>query len=279
MYPEKLMDYMAESRISVIFWVPTVMISVANGGVLEKPLPDLKLILFAGEVMPNTQLNIWRKYLPDCMYVNMYGPTEATDIATYYVVDREYENHETLPIGKVCANMRALILNDEDKQCKVGEQGELCISGTGIALGYWNAPEITAKAFVQNPLNTKYHDRIYRTGDLVYENEEGNIIFIGRKDSQIKLRGNRIELGDLESAAAAIENVDSACALFDADKQEIVLFIETAAEIVARKFKMELKKYVPAYMVPARIVTMEKFPHTPSGKIDRVGLRKEYIVK
>ena len=84
--------------------------------------------------MPNTQLNIWRKYLPDCMYVNMYGPTEATDIATYYIVDREYENHETLPIGKVCRNMRALILNDDDKQCAVGEQGELCISGTGIAL-------------------------------------------------------------------------------------------------------------------------------------------------
>ena len=278
MYPEKLMDYMTENKISVIFWVPTVMISVANGGVLENAdLSALKLILFAGEVMPNTQLNIWRKYLPECMYVNMYGPTEATDIATYYIVDREYENHETLPIGKVCRNMRALILNDDDKQCAVGEQGELCISGTGIALGYWNSSEITAKAFVQNPLNTKYHDRIYRTGDLVYENEEGNIIFIGRKDSQIKLRGNRIELGDLESAAAAIENVASACALFDADKQEIVLFIETTAEIVARKFKMELKKYVPAYMVPGKIVNMEKFPHTPSGKIDRVGLRKTYI--
>lgn len=278
MYPEKLMDYMAESKISVIFWVPTVMISVANGGVLENTsLPDLKLILFAGEVMPNTQLNIWRKSFPECMYVNMYGPTEATDIATYYIVDREFENHETLPIGKVCSNMRALILNDENKQCKTGEQGELCISGTGIALGYWNAPDITAKAFVQNPLNTKYHDRIYRTGDLVYENEEGNIIFIGRKDSQIKLRGNRIELGDLESAAAAIENVQSACALFNAGKQEIVLFIETTAEIKERKFKMELKKYVPAYMVPAKIITMDKFPHTPSGKIDRVGLRKEYI--
>lgn len=278
MYPEKLMDYMAESKISCIFWVPTVMISVANGGVLEKKrLPDLKLILFAGEVMPNTQLNIWRKYLPDCMYVNMYGPTEATDIATYYILDREFENHETLPIGKVCSNMRALILNEEDRQCKIGEQGELCISGTGIALGYWNAPEITAKAFVQNPLNTKYYDRIYRTGDLVYENEEGNIIFLGRKDSQIKLRGNRIELGDLESAAAAIENVKSACALFDADKQEIVLFIETTDVIVERKFKMELKKYVPAYMVPMRIVTMENFPHTPSGKIDRVGLKNTYI--
>ena len=274
-HDSSFLQKVTENKISVIFWVPTVMISVANGGVLENAdLSALKLILFAGEVMPNTQLNIWRKYLPDCMYVNMYGPTEATDIATYYIVDREYENHETLPIGKVCRNMRALILNDDDKQCAVGEQGELCISGTGIALGYWNSPEITAKAFVQNPLNTKYHDRIYRTGDLVYENEEGNIIFIGRKDSQIKLRGNRIELGDLESAAAAIENVASACALFDADKQEIVLFIETTAEIVARKFKMELKKYVPAYMVPGKIVTMEKFPHTPSGKIDRVGLRK-----
>ncbi len=278
MYPEKLMDYMLESKISCIFWVPTVMISVANGGVLEKtPLPDLKLIMFAGEVMPNTQLNIWRKNLPDCMYVNMYGPTEATDIATYYIVDREFENHETLPIGKVCANMRALILNDENQQCKTGEQGELCISGTGIALGYWNAPDITEKAFVQNPLNSKYHDRIYRTGDLVYENEEGNIIFIGRKDSQIKLRGNRIELGDLESAAATVDGADSVCALFDADRQEIVLFIETSVEINVRKFKTELKKYVPAYMVPSRIVTINKFPHTPSGKIDRVGLRKEYI--
>ena len=163
--------------------------------------------------------------------------------------------------------------------CKTGEQGELCISGTGIALGYWNAPEITAKVFVQNPLNTIYKDRIYRTGDLVYENEEGNIIFLGRKDSQIKLRGNRIELGDLESAAAAVEDVDSACALFDADNQEIVLFIETTVEIAARKFKLELKKYVPSYMIPSKIVTIEKFPHTPSGKIDRVGLRKEYIDK
>lgn len=278
MYPEKLMDYMRENKISCIFWVPTVMISAANSGVLENiSLPDLKLILFAGEVMPNTQLNIWRKNLPGCMYVNMYGPTEACDIATYYIVDREFENHETLPIGKVCANMRALILNDEDKQCKVGEQGELCISGTGIALGYWNAPEITEKAFMQNPLNTKYYDRIYRTGDLVYENEEGNIIFIGRKDSQIKLRGNRIELGDLESAVSAMDDVQSNCALFDADKQEIVLFIETTAEIKERKFKLELKQYVPAYMVPSRIITMNKFPHTPSGKIDRVGLRKEYI--
>ena len=280
MYPEKLTEYLAEEKISVIFWVPTVMISVANSGALENvPLPDLKLILFAGEVMPNTQLNIWRKYLPQCMYVNMYGPTESTDIATYYVVDREYGNNETLPIGVPCANMKALILNDNNEMCAVGEQGELCICGSGIAMGYWNAPDISDKVFVQNPLNKYYHERIYRTGDLVYKNEEGNIIFIGRADSQIKLRGNRIELGDIEAAAAAVDGVKSACALFDAVKQEIVLFMETAEQINARKFKMTLQGYIPKYMVPARIVTMEKFPHTPSGKIDRVGLRKTYIEK
>lgn len=277
-YPEKLMDYMKQSEISVIFWVPTVMISAANARALENTgLDKLKLILFAGEVMPNTQLNYWRRCLPDCMYVNMYGPTEATDIVTYYIVDREYENHETLPIGIPCANMKAVILNENNAPCGVNEQGELCIGGTGIASGYWNSPEISEKAFIQNPLNTKYHERLYRTGDLVYKNDEGNIIFVGRADSQIKLRGNRIELGDLESAASAIDGVASCCALFDGEKQEIALFLETSEKIIPRKFNLALKQYVPSYMAPSKIITLEKFPHTPSGKIDRQRLKKEYF--
>lgn len=274
MYPEKLTDFLRQEKISVIFWVPTVMINTADEKILD--LPDLRLIMFAGEVMPMKQLNIWRKALPDGMYVNMYGPTEATDIATYYIVDREYENHETLPIGKACANMRCLILNDKNGQCETDEQGELCILGSGIALGYWNEPKLTEKAFCQNPLNSKYDETMYRTGDLVYKNTEGNIIFLGRKDSQIKLRGNRIELGDIESAATSIDGIKNACAVFDAERQEIILFLETAEEIKDRKFKMLLKQIIPAYMTPAKIIAMTDFPHTPSGKIDRVRLRKEY---
>lgn len=278
MYPEMLFDYMNEQKISVIFWVPTVMISAANSGVLEKVRSEyLKLILFAGEVMPIRQLNLWRDAYPDCGFVNMYGPTEATDIVLYYVVDRPYEAGETLPIGIPCANMKALILNDADELCAPGEQGELCIGGTGISSGYWNAPELTKKAFIQNPLNNKYRDRIYRTGDLVYEAEDGNIIFLGRADSQIKLRGNRIDLGDIEAAAAAMENINSCCAMFDAENEEIYLFLETDAQIVPRKFNMELKKYIPAYMAPQRIISLPAFPHTPSGKIDRQGLKKEYM--
>ena len=278
MYPEKLFDFMKDERISVIFWVPTVMISVANSGVLkEKKLDELKLILFAGEVMPIRQLNEWIAAYPQCKFVNMYGPTEATDIVLYYVVDREYSLNETLPIGIPCANMKALILDENGRQCSKGEQGELCIGGSGIAMGYWNSPEITAKAFIQNPLNNKYHERIYKTGDLVYEAEDGNIMFIGRADSQIKLRGNRIELGDIEAAASAMPDIKSCCAMFDHEKEEIYLFLETDAQIVQRKFNMQLKKYIPAYMAPQKIISMSAFPHTPSGKIDRQTLKKNYM--
>ena len=280
MYPEKLFDFLEEQEISIIFWVPTVMISVANSGILkEKKLSKLKLILFAGEVMPIRQLNEWIKSYPDCKFVNMYGPTEATDIVLYYVVDREFSAGETLPIGIPCANMKALILDADGKLCKKGEQGELCIGGSGISSGYWNSPEITEKAFIQNPLNTMYCDRLYRTGDLVYEAEDGNIIFCGRADSQIKLRGNRIELGDIEAAAAAMDNIKNCCAMFSHDTEEIFLFLETDAEIVQRKFNMELKKILPAYMIPQKIISMSTFPHTPSGKIDRQLLKKNYITE
>lgn len=280
MYPEKLFDFLDEENISIIFWVPTVMISVANSGILSrKKLKNLKLILFAGEVMPIRQLNEWIDNYPDCKFVNMYGPTEATDIVLYYVVDREFTAGETLPIGIPCANMKALILDADGNLCKKGEQGELCIGGSGISSGYWNSPEITQKAFIQNPLNNKYRDRLYRTGDLVYEAEDGNIIFCGRADSQIKLRGNRIELGDIEAAAAAMDNIKNCCAMFSHETEEIFLFLETDAEIIQRKFNMELKKVLPAYMIPQKIVSMQSFPHTPSGKIDRQLLKKEYITE
>lgn len=278
MYPEKLMDFMAEEKISVIFWVPTVMISVANSGVLsQKKLNDLRLILFAGEVMPIKQLNEWVSQYPNCKFVNMYGPTEATDIVLYYVLDRKFSAGETLPIGIPCANMKALILDKDNTPVKKGEIGELLIGGTGISSGYWNAPEITQKAFIQNPLNNKYHDRLYRTGDLVYEAEDGNIMFVGRADSQIKLRGNRIELGDIEATAASMDNIKNCCSMFSHETEEIYLFLETDTEIVPRKFNMELKKHLPSYMIPQRIISMPSFPHTPSGKIDRQRLKKEYM--
>jgi acyl-coenzyme A synthetase/AMP-(fatty) acid ligase len=169
--------------------------------------------------------------------------------------------------------MRLLILTAEDKEAVVGEQGELCVIGSGVALGYWKAPELTAKAFVQNPLNDAYREIMYRTGDLAYRGEDGLIMFLGRKDHQIKHKGNRIELGEIETAAICVNGVENACAIFDHEKQEIVLFVETTYTLSLRKFNLELKKYIPQYMLPAKLIPMAKLPHTANDKIDRVTLR------
>lgn len=276
MFPSKLPEFIRDNNITTIFWVPTVMINVANSGVLsEIEMPTLKTAAFCGEVMPNTQLNIWRRYHKDCLYANLYGPTEISDVCTYYIVDRPFNDSDPLPIGKACENMRIIILNEDNKQAKVNEQGEMCVIGTGVSLGYWNNPEITAKAFMQNPLNPYYEERIYRTGDLAYINDDGLIMYVGRRDNQVKIKGNRIELGEIENAAMCVDEVLGACAVVDENEQKIVLFVESKADLKLRKVNLELKKYIPNYMLPGKLVVMDKFPHTANDKIDRVTLKKK----
>jgi len=278
MFPVKLPEFLEVHKINTIFWVPTVIINVANSGALAKhKLPLLRTVAFCGEIMPNKQLNIWRREHPDCLYANLYGPTEITDVCSYYIVDRYFDDYEPLPIGKACENTRIIILNEENQIAKVGETGELCVIGSGVGLGYWGDKEATDKVFVQNPTNPYYNEKIYRTGDLAYINEEELIIILGRIDSQIKLRGNRIELGEIEKAAACIDKVQRTCAIFNAKKEEIVLFIESLDEFTLRKVNVELLKYIPRYMLPNRLFTMKKFPHTANDKIDRVNLQKKYF--
>lgn len=278
MFPTKLPDFMVENHINTILWVPTVLIELANSGILSKQsMFELRNILFCGEVMPNTQLNIWREYYPDVMYVNLYGPTEITDVCMYYVIDKKFKNTDTLPIGKSCRNMRAIILREDNTRADIGETGELCIVGSGLSLGYWNNHHLSEKVFIQNPVNNLYEEKIYRTGDLAYLSEDGNYVFIGRMDSQIKLKGKRIELGESETIAKSIPEIENACVLFDSVSQEIVLFVQTSDNLKLRKLNIEMKKYIPAYMTPNRLICLEKLPLTPNGKIDRVRLKKEYI--
>lgn len=276
MFPAKLPQFLADHEITSIFWVPTLMIFIANSGALDKvDLPKLKTVAFAGEVMPNTQLNIWRRALPGRVFANLYGPTEICDVSCYYIVDREFADSDPLPIGVACENMRMLILTEDGREAEVNEQGEICILGSGVALGYWNAPEQTAKVFVNNPLRPEVPQRMYRSGDLGYKTEEGLIMYQGRMDNQIKVRGNRIELGEIESAAMCVEGVENVCAVFEPVKQEIVLFLETQQNYTLRKFNMEMKKFVPKYMLPAKVICMPNLPHTPNDKIDRVLLKKK----
>ena len=272
-FPGKLPEFVAQKQIDTIFWVPTVMINVANSGAFDDEglSPScLKRVLFCGEEMPNKPLNIWRKHFPDVVYANLYGPTEITDVCTYYIVDREYADSDPLPIGGPCKNTKVLILNDDDKAAALGEIGELCILGSGVALGYWNSHEVTEKVFTDNPLNPFFKEKMYRTGDLVFMNDEGRIIFLGRKDSQIKHKGNRIEMGEIETAAKSINGIKNACLLYNKEEQEIVMFVTlTVPELTDKRINRELLKLVPRYMLPDRIIIMDDFPLNPNGKIDR----------
>ena len=169
--------------------------------------------------------------------------------------------------------MRVLILRDDDTEAAVGETGELCVVGSQLALGYWNNPEETARHFVTNPLNRAFPEPMYRTGDLAYREADGLIQYVGRKDSQIKLRGNRIEMGDIETAARCVPGVANACAVFDAENERIVLFVETSEALTLRRLNVELGKYIPKYMLPGKLVCMEALPLNANRKIDRVALK------
>jgi len=276
-FPARLVEYLDENNINFIFWVPSVICHIANLDALEDIKPsNLRKILFAGEVMPNKQLNYWRSHLPDALYSNLYGPTEITVDCTYYIVDREFDDDEPLPIGVICENSDVLLLDENNNQITEQDiQGEICVRGSSLAHGYWNNPEKTAAAFCQNPLNPHYPERIYRTGDLAHYNDRGEIMFDGRKDFQIKHLGNRIELGEIEAAAASLDEVKIVSSDYDMIKQEIVLFY--LGDLEDKHLQVALLKLLPKYMVPTRYIKLDEFPYNDNSKIDRIKLRKEHI--
>lgn len=274
--PVLLLEYLKEKRINTIFWVPSALIVVAKLKAFRNvDLSDtLKRVLFCGEVMPNKQLNVWRRFLPAVQYANLYGPTEITDACTYYIVDREFSDEEPLPIGFPMPNTDILVLNDKDEPVTGEEPGELCVRGTSLSMGYYKNPEKTREAFVQNPLNPAVPELIYRTGDIVKYNERGEIIYLSRKDFQIKHMGHRIELGEIETAVSSLEEISLCCCLYDEKRQKIVLFIEE--ELDKAYINEKISRLVPEYMLPNKLIRVEKMPINANGKIDRVKL-KEYI--
>ena len=279
-FPAKLMDLLNQKKVNFVFWVPFVLINIANYNLLEQKKPEyLEKILFAGEVMPNKHLNYWRKHLPDCLYANLYGPTEITVDCTFYIVDREFSDEESLPIGKPCRNSGILILSDDNRLAKVNEQGELCVRGSSLAMGYYNDPEKTAKAFVQNPLNPYYPEIIYRTGDIAYWNERGEVMYVGRKDSQIKHSGYRIELGEIENAVLGTKLVDSTCVVYDNEHKEIVMFYLASDELNIGEFRKRMLLFVPKYMLPTKYLRLDKMPLNANGKIDRLKLSEMIYAK
>lgn len=276
-FPKNLIGVLNENKITTIIWAVSALSIVASLGGLRKEAPEfINKVLFSGEVMPIKHLNEWMRSVPKATFVNLYGPTEITCNCTYFVARGDNELTETLPIGKPFTNDRILLL-DGDKEVKDGEIGEICVLGSCLALGYYNNPEQTAKAFVQNPLNTNYPERMYRTGDLGKYLPDGNLKFMSRKDFQIKHMGHRIELGEVEAAVSSIEEVRFCCCLYDEEAKKIYLFHESDGELTPKDILQKLSNLLPKYMFPNKIVALEKMPMNSHNKMDRVRLKKEYI--
>ncbi len=275
-FPVKLIEFLNEKKINTIYWVPSALSIVANFKTFEYILPKyLEKVLFAGETMPMKQLNIWRESLPDLLYANLFGPTETTDICAYYVVDRKFNNDETLPIGSNCENCGLLVIKEDGNLANINEEGELCARGSFLSSGYYNNPQKTTEVFVQNPLNSAYPEIVYKTGDIVKINERNELIYLSRKDFQIKHMGYRIELGEIETAINSLPEIETSVCIYDMDKSKIVLFYKSSSLSELEVMEAARNK-VPMYMCPNEIIKIDRIPYNANGKIDRKELKKKY---
>lgn len=269
--PTKLLDFLCEREITTIIWAVSAVCIISTLKGFEYKIPKkIRKVMFSGEVMPVKQLNIWKKYLPDTMFVNLYGPTEITCNCTYHIIREQYQAGDVIPIGKPFCNEKVFLLDEQNQEvtdCHV--LGEICVSGTAVSLGYYNNHQQTDLAFCQNPLNDVYREIIYRTGDLGYYMEDGNLYFASRKDFQIKHMGHRIELGEIEKALEKVTVIQRSCCIFENNK--IIAFYD--GDIERRELMRILKKELPVFMIPNVFYRVDSFPLTKNGKIDRKKLK------
>ncbi len=280
MFPVKLVEYLNEHKINTVCWVVSALTMISSTGTFDTMRPEyLKTVAFGSEVFPPSQLKIWRDNMQGTEFYNLYGPTECTGMSCCYHVTDKLSDGETVPIGRPFPNtdVKLIVWDDETKTARLandGEEGELCIRGTPLTLGYYNNHEQTDKAFVQNPLHDRYRELIYRTGDIAKYNEYGELVFVSRRDHQIKHMGHRIELGELEYTLAGCEGVTNECAIYDKENSKIVLFYTgTATSAEVTKF---LRGVLPRYMLPNAIFNLDEMPLTPNGKRDRMALANKY---
>lgn len=274
-FPTALVEYLNEHKINTICWVVSALTMVSALGAFDLVKPEyLRTVAFGSEVFPIKQFRLWREAVPQATFTNLYGPTEGTGMCCWYRVERDMAEDEVIPIGRPFPNREILLLKPDNTPAGEGEEGEICIRGTSVTLGYYNDPERTAAAFVQNPLNTAYPETIYKTGDIGRYNGRGELIFVSRKDYQIKHMGHRIELGEIEVNVNMLPGIRMAAAIYDQEKKKIVLWYDGDPD--EKELTRELKTKLPRYMLPNRLIRVERLPFTPNGKIDRVALKKMY---
>jgi amino acid adenylation domain-containing protein len=262
------------------FSVPSVLTYMANfGAVVEGAFQSLRRVIWCGDALPTPVLVHWMKRIPHASYTNLYGPTETTIASSFHVVEEVPEDETApIPIGRACAGEELLVLDEALRPVRPGRVGNLYVGGVGLSPGYWRDPEQTAAAFVADPRSPDSGRRLYRTGDLARVDELGTVYFLGRVDSQIKSRGHRIELGEVEAAVnaaglvreSAVVGVDSG----DFAGTAICCAVAHDDEGVVRELRAALRQTLPSYMVPSQWLVLPALPQNGNGKTDRLRLRE-----
>ena len=271
--PLVLVNYLNERKINWICWVPSALciISQLNTFMAAKPI-YLKNIFFVGETFPIKQLKKWKENMPETNFVNLYGSSEIAGVSLYYIIKDDLEDRDVLPMGKPLPNCEISLRNGDKVITNADEVGEVYISSDALALEYYHNEEQTNKVFL-----VENNKRVFASGDLARYDKEGNLVFVSRKDFQIKHMGRRIELGEIEAACDKIQSINRCCCLYDEKRKIITLFCELNSDITAQEIKNILKEKIADYMIPGKINIYEKLPLNANGKIDRQKLKETFM--
>ena len=270
--PPRLLDYLCVKRITVLIWAVSALTLISSLKGLSYRIPAyVKKVMFSGEVMPVRQLRLWQEALPKAEFINLYGPTEITCNCTYFRIDRVYEEDEKIPIGKPFAGRKVFLADENGRVIREKEvPGEICVAGESLSDGYYHAPEETGKRFQKDADGQIY----YMTGDLGYRGLDGEFYFSGRKDFQVKIMGRRIELEEVEYVLNQMQGVDRSCCVVDQKHKLLMAYYCGAAD--RKMLRSQMRKRLPAYMIPKKIIRVKEIPLNKNGKTDRAQLLANY---
>lgn len=282
-FPASLAQLIEDQRPTVLYVVPLVLIQLLLQGALEKrDLSSLRWVLFGGEPFPTGQLRDFMAAVPGARFSNVYGPTEVNGV-TYWLVPELAEGHDApIPIGAPFGNVQTRVVDGGDAPVDPGEPGELLVRTPSMMRGYWGRPDLDQRAFYRHTVEAGVEDVYHRTGDLVRERPDGTFDFLGRKDRQIKTRGHRVELDEVEATLAAHPAVAAAAAFAvpDADGSQRIhgaVTLRTPGASTADDIGHHAASVLPRYALPEHVSILEAFPLTGSGKIDRLALRDDAL--
>lgn len=274
MQMDKLAEIVEKKGITALGWSTSALSVITSFGMPDaQKFASVKKVCFSGSIMHGGVLRKWQTMLPETLFVNQYGPTEATASCTYYIIDHLVEEEESIPIGIPYKNYKVILLKEDLTEAGIGEEGEICVGGPILALGYYNNLVKTRQDYIQNPLNTAFEEKIYKTGDIGVIKADGLLYFHGRRDRQIKHMGHRVELDEIELAVNSITGIKECCTLYNSEEGAIWLFY--SGETALKDLVKELRSKLPGFMIPRKVKLLDELPKLPNGKTDMPSLKQQ----